>query len=1188
MLALPLLLLLIGSNLKGQAPDLFISEYIEGSSSNKALEVYNGTGGEVSLDNYFFIKVSNPSGSETWADGEVFDFGSGVNLANDDVYIIYNSGADAGITDIGDETSTVTYFNGNDPVALINDVNANGTYEEGEDEVLDVIGDMSGDTWGGELTWVRQEYYDGNTTFTLSEWDEYEQNEFSYLGSHTYTGETPPANISNVTTTPAYPTSEETVTVSAEVTDQGTIDTVFVEWGIASGTLNDTIGMVETSGDTYESESDIPAHADGTEIFYKVSAVNGQNDTASTDEMSYTVVDPYVTLPYEEDFESADSFGAIGWSTQVLTGSMDWYIANGGDQFAEMTNFDTDVYENFASETWLITPGIDLSSESEVYFGFNNAYNYGGDSITVWASTNYNGDISAADWDSLAPELSSGNEEEVFSDYMDFSQYAGDTVHVAFKYTGTDSDGATWQIDDVSVVTSMGPTIANTSISPDAPTSSDAVNVSADVTVNGTIDTVFVGYGTTSGTMIDTIGMVNNSGDTYTTESGIPAQADGTTVYYVITGKDLDGNASSTEELSYDVVDPEVATIPFVEEFLADLGQMSQTSITGDQEWGFDSYGGDTYAKISGYSDGNNANEDWLITPALDLSNVSDADLQWKEAINFANDIPNKQEVYVSTDYAGTGNPEDANWDKLTITNRPAGDSWDWSVVDPIDLSSYTGNASVYVGFKYTSTTDTAATWEVDSITVTKPAVGEAPQIANVAISPEVPDPSSTVSVSADITDADGTIASATLHWGISAGAMDSTITMSVSSGDTYVTDNDIPAKEAGTDVFYRISTEDNDGNTVLSNQHTYKVKAGTVSLPFLEIFENDLGKMNAYSVAGESQEWYQDSYDESSYAKMSGYSGSAYENEDWLITPALDLSDVSTASAKWKEAIKYAGTISEEQELYVSTDYSGSGDPSSATWDKMIVSNRAPGDSWTFVEVDAVDLSGYAGESKVYLGFKYTSTTSNAATWEIDSISVTSEAAANIKPEISDIEVKPTEPEADEQVQINAIITDANPTDTIVATLHYGTAQDSLSEKVDFTATSSENDYVAFIPGQPAGTKIYFEIRASDLTDTVKKAGMYQVEEAEAPDAIHNQEELALKVYPNPGNGNYAIEIDSDVNSSYTVTVFNTVGKLVYQKQFDRQSTVNTINITDQNDGIYFLRIRSNNVEKVIKLIKE
>ena len=114
----------------GQATDLYISMYSEGSSSNKFIEIYNGTGSDVDLANYSVELYSNGASSAT----NTLTFTAGTMLTDGDVYVIANSNADASITGVADVTSNVTNFNGDDAVALLN----NGT-------VIDVIGEIGVD-----------------------------------------------------------------------------------------------------------------------------------------------------------------------------------------------------------------------------------------------------------------------------------------------------------------------------------------------------------------------------------------------------------------------------------------------------------------------------------------------------------------------------------------------------------------------------------------------------------------------------------------------------------------------------------------------------------------------------------------------------------------------------------------------------------------------------------------------------------------------------------------------------------------------------------------------------------------------------------------------------------------------------------------------------------------------------------
>src|SRR5688572_19999750 len=96
------------------ATDLFISEYIEGTSNNKAIEIYNGTGASINLGTggYSLQMIFNGSTSA----------GLTINLtgtvANGDVFVIANSAANATILAQADQTNGSGWFNGDDAVVL--------------------------------------------------------------------------------------------------------------------------------------------------------------------------------------------------------------------------------------------------------------------------------------------------------------------------------------------------------------------------------------------------------------------------------------------------------------------------------------------------------------------------------------------------------------------------------------------------------------------------------------------------------------------------------------------------------------------------------------------------------------------------------------------------------------------------------------------------------------------------------------------------------------------------------------------------------------------------------------------------------------------------------------------------------------------------------------------------------------
>ena len=95
------------------ATDLLISEYVEGSSSNKAIELYNGTGQSIDLSAYSLELYSNGSATAS----QTLKLSG--TLDNGETYVIYNGLAVADIQSKGDlSNSTVINFNGDDALVL--------------------------------------------------------------------------------------------------------------------------------------------------------------------------------------------------------------------------------------------------------------------------------------------------------------------------------------------------------------------------------------------------------------------------------------------------------------------------------------------------------------------------------------------------------------------------------------------------------------------------------------------------------------------------------------------------------------------------------------------------------------------------------------------------------------------------------------------------------------------------------------------------------------------------------------------------------------------------------------------------------------------------------------------------------------------------------------------------------------
>ena len=169
----------------GTITELFISEYIEGSSFNKALEIFNGTGGPVDLGTEMYSVEIYYNGNAS--PGDTINLTG--TLLDNDVIVLAHSSADAAIMAEADIVTADVNFNGNDAVVL----KRNGV-------VIDAIGQIGNDPgseWGSgsvstqNNTIVRKDSVctgetDASDAYDPSaEWDGFASNTFTDLGSHT-------------------------------------------------------------------------------------------------------------------------------------------------------------------------------------------------------------------------------------------------------------------------------------------------------------------------------------------------------------------------------------------------------------------------------------------------------------------------------------------------------------------------------------------------------------------------------------------------------------------------------------------------------------------------------------------------------------------------------------------------------------------------------------------------------------------------------------------------------------------------------------------------------------------------------------------------------------------------------------------------------------------------------------------
>lgn len=162
---------------------------------------------------------------------------------------------------------------------------------------------------------------------------------------------------------------------------------------------------------------------------------------------------------------------------------------------------------------------------------------------------------------------------------------------------------------------------------------------------------------------------------------------------------------------------------------------------------------------------------------------------------------------------------------------------------------------------------------------------------------------------------------------------------------------------------------------------------------PYSETFASSQGDFTIQEVSktsGLSYIWKLDasSYHNGMIAKAM-YNSTYYASEGWLISPCIEIPEGAATTLKFDHTAKFFSSADTEMTLWISTNYK-SGLPSTAAWDKLNIPTYPSGSNWNFVSSGNIDLSAYAGSS-VTIAFKYVSTSTAAAQWEVKNFSVTS-----------------------------------------------------------------------------------------------------------------------------------------------------------------------------------------------------
>lgn len=485
--------------------------------------------------------------------------------------------------------------------------------------------------------------------------------------------------ITNISQTPSdgSVTSSDAVSVSAEISDSDGITSATLNWGTTSGSLTTSIAMSAGSGDTYTTDSDIPIQTDGTTVYYEIEATdnNTSPETATSSEQSYQVHDP-APAPSLIFSEVADPVTYEGRFVEIHN--------NGSNSidFSTTTVYLAKYSNGHTNAQSVQLTGTIAAGDFYVIAGSNSGFN------TSYGS---NPDLSSG--------IANGNGDDVYALYVGGDEDSGDLFDI-YGEIGVDGNGEAWEYEDSRAVRNdlsvtpkttwtasewtitpadvgdmtpgtgesgggnQGPDISNIAQtpSPGNVTASDAVSVSAEITDSDGVATATLNWGTTSGNLSTSITMSAGSGDTYTSDTDIPAQADGTTVYYEIEATDNNASPETTmsPEQSYISSDPTPPGVLIITEIMPDPDAVGD----GDGEY-FEVYNNsNSPVDMNGWNiSDNGSNSDdissTLIVPAhgfVTIGKSADSEINGGIAVDYtiSGSLSNSDDEVIITDDTGT------------------------------------------------------------------------------------------------------------------------------------------------------------------------------------------------------------------------------------------------------------------------------------------------------------------------------------------------------------------------------------------------------------------------------------------------------------------------------------------------------------------------------------------------------
>jgi hypothetical protein len=464
--------------------------------------------------------------------------------------------------------------------------------------------------------------------------------------------------------------------------------------------------------------------------------------------------------------------------------------------------------------------------------------------------------------------------------------------------------------------------------------------------------------------------------------------------------------ACSNLDESKAIIPPPDNTI-FSETFATSLGNFTSFSVLGDQIWTYDSR---MYAGMSGFIIATKTsvpNEDWLISPEIDLSQVTASNVSFDYVAHLMGNVSVECTVWVSENYQSGSNPTTAEWTQLPTNLIQDPGNYVFTNSGQLSLNAYSGK-KIKIAIKYLSSATKAGTLEIKNFLVSNGNAANVIWNDGSEISPY-------------------SVAEAKLHQTSLNACVKGYIVGYVWSGNqtTYILGADtctqatniliadtnslsnlyigkcMPVQLPTGVIRTGLNLQTNKSNlgrkvVLFGSLASYFSSPGLKTVTYYKFMDNgttagpkpvypiysqtfissqgDFTVDNKVLPIGFTSIWIPTSYG----MTASGFKSVNYASESWLISPSINLTGSTSIGMTFDHTINkgVVANMKTEQTLWISTD-------GGTTWTQLTIPTYPAGNTWTYVNSGEINLDAYAGK-KVKIAFKYISTTASSATWEV------------------------------------------------------------------------------------------------------------------------------------------------------------------------------------------------------------